>query len=408
MAKERIVVSGLAVLTAQGNNVNQFWEAMLSARSGIGAISRFDASQYRTRIAAELKTDLNELLGYSVSKYSINTQFALACAEELVRDAGIADGGGLDKQRIGICLGTGLGGIYYAEEGLTRLLEQGPGRVNPMCVPYVDPNSMINQIASKWGFLGQQFTVASACSSAANAMGVALDMIRSGRADAVLTGGVECTVQPLMLAGFDRLRAMSPGNDDPQNACRPFAKDRDGFVLGEGAALLFIEKESSARARGATVYAELAGFGCTGGGYHAVMPVPDGSDSVRCMQIALADASATAAEIDLINPHGTGTQLNDAAEYKAMLQVFGDRIREIPIAPTKQLTGHLLGAAGAIEAAHVVKSLHEGVLTPFKPINCEFDLNINFGGPIRQAPHCALSSSFGFGNNNASLVFRKL
>ena len=405
---ERIVVSGLAAFTAQGNTLPVVWESWLAARSGIRAITRFDVSEYRTRIGAELLTDPSEHLGYPVSKHSVNTQYALACADELVRDAKLVDDTTLDKHRIGICIGTGLGGIYYAEEGLRRLMESGPSRINPMTVPFVDPNSIVNQISIKWGFLGQQHTVATACSSAANAMGLALDMIRSGRADAVLTGGVEATIKPLMLAGFDRLRAMSANNDNPEDSCRPFAKDRDGFVLGEGAALLFIEKESSAKARGATIYAELAGFGSTGGGYHAVMPVPDGSDCVRCMNLAMQDAGVSAADIDLINPHGTGTQLNDAAEYKAMEQVFGERLKSIPLTPTKQLTGHLLGAAAAIEAVHVVKSLQTGTITPFKPLNSEFELNINYGSPVQQRLRCALSNSFGFGNNNTTLVFRSL
>lgn len=405
---EKIVVTGLAVISAQGNNINDFWQNIVAVKSGIKRIARFDPSEYRTQIAAELQTDMSELLGYSVSNHSLNTQFALACADQLVSDAKLTDSDDLDKSRIGICLGTGLGGMYYAEEGLTKLLQQGPSRVNPMCVSYVEPNSIVNQIAIKWGFVGQQQTVSTACSSSANAIGIAMDMIRSGRVDAVLTGGVEATVQPLMVAGFDRLRAMSPNNNDPENACRPFAIDRDGFVLGEGAAMLFLEKESSAKARGAKIYAELAGFGSTGGGFHAVMPVPDGSDSARSMQEALRDAGASIEDIHLINPHGTGTKLNDAAEYKAMQQIFGNHLDNIYIAPTKQLTGHLLGAAGAIEAVHIVKSLAENIVTPFNKFNEEFKLNINFGKPIRKPLRCALSNSFGFGNNNASLVFRSL
>jgi len=404
---EKIVITGLAVISAQGNNVDSFWDSILAAKSGVKHITRFDPSQYRTQIAAELQTDMSTLLGYSVASHSLNTQFALACASQLVQDAKLLDSP-LDKSRIGICLGTGLGGLYYAEEALTKLLQQGPARVNPMCVSFVEPNSIVNQIAIKWGFIGQQLTVSTACSSSANAIGIALDMIRSGRADAALTGGVEVTVQPLMVAGFDRLRAMSPNNDDPENACRPFAVDRDGFVLGEGAAMLFLEKESSAKSRGAKIYAELAGFGSTGGGFHAVMPVADGSDSARAMKEALQDAGAAMEDVDLINPHGTGTKLNDAAEYKAIQQVFGSHLDDIYIAPTKQLTGHLLGAAGALEAIHVVKSLQTHLITPFNALNDEFQLNINYGKPVSKKLYCAMSNSFGFGNNNVSLLFRSL
>ncbi len=403
---EKVVITGLGAITSLGDNLNDFWANMLQAKSGITRITRFDPAEYRTQIAAEILTNISTLLGYSVASLSLNTQFALACAAELVKDAGL-ENANLDKRRIGISLGTGLGGMYYTEEGLTRLLKSGPTRVNPMTVPFVDPNSIVNQIAIKWGFIGQQQTVATACSSSANAIGIALDMIRSGRVDAVLTGGVEATITPLMVAGFDRLRAMSNQNNSPENSCRPFATDRDGFVLGEGAAMLFLEKESSALARGARIYAELAGFGSTGGGYHAVMPIPDGTDSALAMQLALEDANLTASDIDLINPHGTGTKLNDSAEYNAMKLIFGERIGTIHMTPTKQLTGHMLGAAGALEAVYAVKSLQTQTISPFNKLNDEFSLNINYGAPLPAKLGCAMSNSFAFGNNNVSLVFKK-
>jgi 3-oxoacyl-[acyl-carrier-protein] synthase II len=405
-AMGKVVITGLAVISAAADNLDEFWANMLQARSGIARISRFDPTEYRTQIAAEIKSNISTLLGYSVANLSLNSQFALACAAELVKDAGLADPS-LDKRRIGISLGTGLGGMYYTEEALTRLIKSGPTRVNPMTVPFVDPNSIVNQIAIKWGFVGQQHTIATACSSSANAMGIALDMIRSGRVDRVVTGGVEATITPLMVAGFDRLRAMSSNNDNPENSCRPFATDRDGFVLGEGAAMLVLEKESAAKARGAKIYAELAGFGSTGGGFHAVMPIPDGNDSALAMQLALADANLSAADIDLVNPHGTGTKLNDAAEYNAMKLVFGERVSAIHMSPTKQLTGHLLGAAGALEAVHAVKSLQTQTVTPFKKLDDEFGLHINYSAPIPAKLSCAMSNSFAFGNNNVSLVFKK-
>ena len=403
---EKVVITGLSAISSLGDNLNEFWENMLQSKSGIARISRFDPAEYRTRIAAEIKTNISTLLGYSVANLSLNSQFALAAAAEVVKDAALEEAG-MDKRRIGISLGTGLGGMYYTEDALTRLIKSGPTRVNPMTVPFIDPNSIVNQIAIKWGFIGQQQTVATACSSSANAIGMALDMIRSGRVDAVLTGGVEATITPLMVAGFDRLRAMSSQNEDPENSCRPFAIDRDGFVLGEGAAMLFLEKESSAKARGARIYAELAGFGSTGGGYHAVMPIPDGSDSALAMQLALEDANIGAGDIDMINPHGTGTKLNDAAEFNAMKLVFGDRLASIHMSPTKQLTGHLLGAAGALEAVYAVKSLQTQTITPFRKLDDEFSLNINFSTPVAAKLACAMSNSFAFGNNNVSLVFRK-
>ncbi len=403
---EKVVITGLSAISALGDNLDEFWENLLQAKSGIARIFRFDPAEYRTQIAAEIKTNMSTLLGYSVANLSLNTQFAMAAAAELVRDAGL-ENSGIDKRRIGISLGTGLGGMYYTEDALTRLIKSGPSRVNPMTVPFIEPNSIVNQIAIKWGFIGQQHTIATACSSSANAIGIALDMIRSGRVDAVLTGGVEATITPLMVAGFDRLRAMSNNNDDPENSSRPFAHDRDGFVLGEGAAMLLLEKESAAKARGAKIYAELAGFGSTGGGYHMVMPIPDGSDSALAMQLALEDANIGAGEIDLINPHGTGTKLNDVAEFNAMKLIFGDRLSAIHMTPTKQLTGHLLGAAGALEAVYTVKAMQTQTITPFKKLDDEFSLNINFSAPLAAKLSCAMSNSFAFGNNNVSLVFKK-
>ena len=407
---EKVVITGLAVISAAADNLNEYWANMLEARSAIARIVRFDPSEYRTQIAAEIQTNISTLLGYSVANLSLNTQFAMACADELVKDAGLEDPS-LDKRRIGISLGTGLGGMYYTEDALTRLLKSGPTRVNPMTVPFIEPNSIVNQIAIKWGFIGQQQTVATACSSSASAMGIALDMIRSGRVDRVLTGGVEATITPLMVAGFDRLRAMSNNNDDPENSCRPFAVNRDGFVLGEGAAMLVLEKESAAKARGAKIYAELAGFGATGGGFHAVMPIPDGSDSALAMQLALADANLSAADIDLINPHGTGTKLNDAAEYNAMKLVFGERLPAIHMSPTKQLTGHLLGAAGVVEAIFSLLALRDQVAPP--TINyenpdpdCDLDFVPNKARKMRI--DVAMSNSFGFGGTNGTLVLRRL
>ncbi|MEQ1917052.1 MAG: beta-ketoacyl-[acyl-carrier-protein] synthase family protein, partial [Gallionella sp.] len=345
---KKIVVTGLGCLTSSGNNVADFWSNMLAAKSGLGSIRRFDTTKLLTKIAGELELGetVNEFTPRNISR---NARFSMLCADEALKDSGIQVNGKISS-RIGISIGSGLGGLYFGEEAFERMLSLGMDRLNPMTVPYVDPNGVVNGIAIKSGIRGQQFTVSTACSSSANAIGIALDMIRSGRVDMVLAGGVEAAVSPLSFAGFDRLRAMSTRNGEPGTACRPFSKDRDGFVMAEGAAMLVLESEAFAMRRGARVYAELAGYGASGGAYHAVMSKPDGSDAEAAMTSALNDANVQAEQIDLVNPHGTGTKLNDAAEYEALKKVFGAKLPDIDVVPTKQLTGHLLGAAGAVEA----------------------------------------------------------
>ena len=402
--RKRVVVTGLGCLTANSVSVTQFWAALQDGRSSIAALTRFDTVAYKSKIGAEISHDLAALSGLNLANISRNAQFALCAAQEALRDSGIIEAE-LPAAAIGICLGTGLGGLYFSEEALLRLLEKGPERVSPLTVPSVDPNVIVNQIAMRWGISGQQFSISSACSSSGHALGAALDMIRAGRAQAVISGGVEATISPAIFSGFDKLRAMSTRNDTPETACRPFSADRDGFVMAEGAAILVLEEEASARARGANIYAELLGYGASGGGYHAVMPQPNGLDAAQAMQLALADAGICASQIDLINPHGTATKLNDDAELKAMQAVFGTRLADIHMTPTKQLTGHLLGAAAAIEALHVVKSLETSSVTAIPHFDRSVDLKIasaaSHAAPIRYA----MSNSFGFGNNNVSLIF---
>jgi 3-oxoacyl-(acyl-carrier-protein) synthase len=274
-----------------------------------------------------------------------------------------------------------------------------------LTVPYVDPNAIVSRVAAMWGLKGPQLTVSTACSSSAHAIGTAMDMIRSGRCDAVLTGGVEATMSPLIYSGFDRLRAMSTRNAMPDTACRPFSDDRDGFVMGEGAAMFLLEEASCALSRGARIYAELMGYGASGGAYHQVAPLPDGSDLVMAMRKALEDANIQPHEVDLINPHGTGTRLNDEAELRALRIVFQQALDEIFLTPTKQLTGHLLGASGALESLHVIKSIQESIITPIRYADSSSNLNIVQGRCVSNDVRIAMNNSFGFGNNNVSLIF---
>jgi 3-oxoacyl-[acyl-carrier-protein] synthase II len=376
---------------------------MLAGQSSVAALRHFDVSSYRTRIGAALPDEeVEKIAGAARGRVA---HIALACARQATADAGLAASG--EHPRIGISLGSGLGGLYFGEDALRRLLELGPGRISPVTVPVVDPNAMVNSIAQDCRLLGQQFTVSTACSSSGHAIGVGLDMIRSGRVDAVLAGGVETGVSPLAFAGFDRLHVMSTRNDDPARACRPFSRDRDGFAMGEGGAMLMLEAEDSARRRGARVYARLLGYGGNGGGYHPVMSMPDGSDAALAMRLALADAGIGAHDIDLVNPHGTGTAQNDAAEFQALRLTFGDALAQVSVTPTKQLTGHLLGAAGAVEALHTVLSVHHGAITPIAYCDNEFGLNIQTGTAASRPIQYAMSNSFGFGNNNATLIFGK-
>lgn len=401
---ERVVVTGMGCVAPKVSDTDVFWARMLHAESSLGAIEGFDVSAYRTQIGGELSLDLEALCGMPLRAFSRPTQFALVAAQEALQQSGLL--GDTDRlNHTGICLGTGLGGMYFAEESLVALLRDGPRGVSPMLVPYVDPNSMLNQIAIRWGMRGPQWSIATACSSSGHALGQALDAIRAGRCQAMLAGGAEATISKLFFAGFDRLRAMSNRNLEPERACRPFSGDRDGFVLSEGAAMLLLESEPHARSRGATILAELKGYGASGGAFNSVSPVPGGEDLVRAMQSALQDAGITADEVDLINPHGTGTRLNDDAEVCAIRQVFGEQLSRVHVTPTKQLTGHLLGAAAALESVHIIQSIAASMVTPIQYCDGAYPLNIATDGPVPVRIRHALNHSFGFGNNNAVLVF---
>jgi 3-oxoacyl-[acyl-carrier-protein] synthase II len=397
-------VTGYGCLTTQGNGAASWWSGMRDASSAARSIKRFNTEKFRTKIGAEIDAEQLVSTGVNTGGLSRNAQFSVIAAYEALTHSGLLKHAEL-AAGTGICLGSGLGGIYFSEEAITALRDNGPRGINPMTVPFVDPNGIVNQIALNWGLCGLQFTVSTACSSSAHAIGLALDMIRAGRCDAVLAGGVEATMSPLVFAGFDRLRAMSARNGEPQTACRPFSADRDGFVMGEGAAMLVLERESVARARGATIHAVLCGYGASGGAHHPVMPRPDGSDQIVAMRAALRDAGISAQEIDLINPHGTGTKLNDDAELLAIRAVFGATLDSIAVTPTKQLTGHLLGAAGALESLYLVKCIAEQCVTPILQVDGSSSLNIQTGSVRSKALRFALNNSFGFGNNNVSLIF---
>ena len=406
---KKYVVSGLGVLSPLGVDNRSFWHALLNARSGVSELSKIDKSIFSTKIAAQLDMDpVVDYLGREGRNCSVNTQMSLACAKQIFEAMDHEEF--LSKNpAVGLILGSGLGGLYMSQQVMDQLSVRAVNRIHPLTVPFVDANSIVSSISRRWKLYGPQYTVSTACSSSAHAIGLAFDTLRAGRCDAVLTGGVEATINELTFAGFDRIGAMSTTADNPAIACKPFSDDRDGFVMGEGAAMMLIEEESVALSRGAPIYAEICGYGSSGGGFHTVKPVEDGADSVIAMKNALKDAGIGADKIDFINPHGTGTQLNDLAETRALSQVFGDRLSEIPITPSKQLTGHLLGAAGAIEAVQLVNCLHQQTVTPIKYYSPRgaVALRISTVSPMDVPIRYALNNSFGFGNNNVCLIFKR-
>jgi 3-oxoacyl-[acyl-carrier-protein] synthase II len=402
--RKRVVITGVGCLTPLTHTSSEFWQAMLGAKSMLGPVTRFDVSGYRTQICGEITADISEIIGINVKALSRNAQFSMAAAKEALDSANVT-GGGYELSKVGVCLGSGLGGLYFSEECMAALQRSGPRAVSPVEVPFVEPNGIVNNVAIHWGLMGPQLTISTACSSSAHAIGHAMDWIRHGRCDAVLAGGVEATISPLIFAGFDRLRAMSSQNQSPEVACRPFSDNREGFVMSEGAAMLFLEEASAAEARGATILAELMGYGCTGGAHHIVSPRPDGEDLMDAMRKAIEDAGISPEEITFISPHGTGTRLNDEAEEKALRKVFGNRITEMAVVPTKQLTGHMLGAAAALECVHTVLSLSNSCVTPIRQYESSTPLNVCVGSAEYKPLRYAIKNSFGFGNNNVSLIF---
>ncbi|HAG06681.1 MAG TPA: beta-ketoacyl-[acyl-carrier-protein] synthase II [Peptococcaceae bacterium] len=401
----------MGVISPVGTGLDTFWSALVNGVSGVREISRFDASQYRTRIAAEV-TDFapeNYLDRKESRRMDRFTQFAVACAVMAVEDARL-DLARVEKERIGVVFGSGVGGIQTLEEQAKILFTRGPDRVSPFFVPMMISNMAAGQIAMTFGFQGPNFTLVSACASSNHAIGDAFKIIQSGAADVVITGGAEAAITPLALAGFCAMKALSTRNDEPARASRPFDAERDGFVMGEGAAVLVLEGEEHARRRGARIYAEICGYGTSCDAYHITAPDPEGTGAARAMANAVADAGLRPEDIDYINAHGTSTPLNDRVETAAIKRVFGDHAYRLAVSSTKSMTGHLLGAAGGLEAVASVLTIFHQVIPP--TINyevpdpeCDLDYVPNKARPARV--RAVLSNGFGFGGQNASLVFRQ-
>ncbi|GIW45768.1 MAG: 3-oxoacyl-[acyl-carrier-protein] synthase 2 [Candidatus Binatia bacterium] len=407
----RVVVTGLGLLTPLGRGVEENWRRVCAGESGIRRIERFDPADLPVKIAGELPAfEAGDVIDRRDAKrLDLFSQYALVAADEAVRDAG--GSAALERpETIASIVGVGFGGIATVEDGVRSFYDSGMKRVSAFFIPRLLANMAPAHVAMKYGMLGENFAVVSACASGGHAVGEAFRRIRAGLQEAAIAGGVEAPITPLTVAGFAAMRALSTRNDEPSRASRPFDRERDGFVLAEGAGMLFLETLERATARGARIYGEIVGYGANCDAYHLTAPAPEGRGAAECMRRALADAGVEPEEVGYINAHGTSTPLNDQTETTAIKHVFGAHAYRLAVSSTKSMIGHTLGAAGAIEAAYTVLALHHGVLPP--TINyehpdpeCDLDYVPNVARPSRV--EVALSNAFGFGGTNCTLVFRR-
>ncbi len=407
----RVVVTGLGAITPIGNNVDAFWEGIKSGKCGIDKVTLFDASDMKTQIAGEVKDfDPSEYIDKKEARRMDRyAQFALAAASEAVKDSGL-DMEKEDAWKVGVVTGSGIGGISTLEEQHKTLLEKGAGRVSPFFIPMMIANMGAAQIAIKFGAKGVNENIVTACASSTNAIGDALRHIQHGHNDVIIAGGAEAAVSPLAFSGFCSMKAMSKRNDDPKTASRPFDAERDGFVLSEGAGFVVLEELEHAKKRGAHIYCELAGYGATDDAYHITSPVPGGEGGAMAMKLAIEDASLTPEDITYINAHGTSTLYNDKFETEAIKKVFGEAAKTVAVSSTKSMTGHLLGAAGGVEAIICAKAISENYIpatinyqTPDP--DCDLDIVPNVGRTAEVK--AAISNSLGFGGHNATILLKK-
>ena len=410
MARSKIVVTGLGALAPNGNSVDQFWANSIAGKSGIGPVSQFNTEGHRVTIAGELSDfDPESVLdSREVRKLDPFSIYAITAADEAVTMAGI-DPDKLDLDRVGVTIGTGVGGIQTLEDQHTAIETRGPRRVSPLFVPKMIANIAGGHLSMRWGFRGPNQTVTSACASATDAIGMAMRLILAGDADVMLAGGTEASVTGLCIAGFANMKALSQSCTEPEKASRPFDTDRDGFVLGEGSGILVIETEEHALDRGAVILAELAGYGSTDDAFHITQPAPEGAGAREAMKRAIQDAGLKTTDIDYINAHGTSTPFNDRNETAAIRNLFGSHADSLKVSSTKSMTGHLLGAAGGIEAVITVKAIVHQLLPPtinYETPDPECTLDYVPNTAQEHTVNAALSNTFGFGGHNAVLCFR--
>lgn len=412
MSGRRVVITGLGAVTPLGNTMADFWSALVQGKSGIAKIQSFDVSAYDCQIAGEVK-NFNPVSAFKnpkeVKRTDRFTQLAMAAAKEAVQEAGIANAG-LDQDRIGVLVGSGIGGLGTLEAQHTVLMQKGPSRLSPFLIPMLISNIASGLISMEYGFRGPNFAVVTACATSGQSVGEAWRVIRDDDADVIVAGGSESTICSLAVGGFGAMRALSTRNEEPQRASRPFDKDRDGFVMGEGAGIMVLEELEHAKKRGARIYGEVLGYGQSADAHHMTAPAPEGAGAALAMLHALKRAQLNPEEVDYINAHGTSTPQGDICETMAMKKVFGNHAKKMMVSSTKSMTGHLLGAAGAVELAVCVKAIEKGIIPP----------TINLDNPdpacdLDYVPHqaretkinVAMSNSFGFGGHNCSLIVKR-
>ncbi|MDA3959035.1 beta-ketoacyl-ACP synthase II [Oceanispirochaeta sp.] len=410
--KRRVVVTGMGTVNPAGNDVPAFWKSLKEGKTGIGANTKFDTEQFACRVTGEVK-DFDSTLYVDrkeVRKMAEFTIYAVASAVQAARDARFIEGS-FDPHRVGVCLGNGIGGFEVIEENMMQLFKRGPSGIAPMTIPKMISNEGPANVAIKLGLHGPCSSVSTACASATDAIGQSLDMIRSGRVDCMFTGGMEAAITPFSIGGFSRIQALSTKfNDTPEVACRPFDKDRDGFIMGEGAGVIILEELEHAKKRNAPIYAELVGYGATCDAGHLTSPDPDGKGAAASMRLALEDAGLNPEDIDYINAHGTSTPTNDPIETKAIKLAFGTHAYKLKVSSTKAITAHMVGAAGGVEAIVAVLAIQNqflpGTLTLENPEEgCDLDYLPGVGVDARV--NAVLSDSLGFGGHNASIIFKK-
>jgi 3-oxoacyl-[acyl-carrier-protein] synthase II len=411
--KRRVVITGTGLLTAVGGDAQSTWAALLDGRSGAGPITQFDATDYTVRFACEVRDfDPGQYMDRKESKRTDRfSQFAIATAVQAMREAGLDESlEGVDAERVGVIIGSGIGGIQTLEEQHQKLLERGPGRVSPFFIPMFISDIAAGLVSIRFGAKGLNYATVSACATGAHAIGNALRHIQAGDADVIIAGGSEASVTPLAISGFASMGALSERNDSPETASRPFDAERDGFVMGEGAGMVVVEELEHARRRGATIIAEVAGYGLTADAYHLTGQPENHEGLARAMRMALRDANASPDEVDYVNAHGTSTPLNDSNETRAVKAVLGDRARQIVMGSTKSMTGHTLGAAGALEGVVAAMACNRGIIPPtinLRNPDPECDLDYAPDGPREREVTLALSNSAGFGGHNVSIAFRR-
>jgi 3-oxoacyl-[acyl-carrier-protein] synthase II len=410
--KRRVVVTGMGAITPVGNDVATTWRSLIEGKSGTAPITKFDASKFPVRFAAEVKgfNPLDFMDRKEAKRADQYTQYAVAASRQAMTNAGLVERNGMDPDRIGVIIGSGIGGLKSFEEQHDVYRERGVGKISPFFIPMFIADIAAGIVSMMFNAKGPNYATVSACATSAHAIGDAYRTIQYGDADVMITGGAEATVTPMAIGGFANMKALSERNDSPETASRPFDATRDGFVMGEGAGIVILEELEHALGRGATIYAEIVGYGATGDAYHLTAPAPDGEGAQRAMKRALKDAGLEPKDIQYINAHGTSTPANDFNETRAIKAVFGEEAKKVNVSSTKSATGHMLGAAGAVEAVVSAMVVGTGIIPPTINYNCpepELDLNYTPNTSVKRDVNAVLSNSFGFGGHNTTLAIKR-